>query len=154
MLKIPYGDDMSWQKELYDKYPKLFRQKDLPATDTCMCWGICCGGGWKDIIEEACEAITKLNNEYSQFTVEFTQVKEKFAGLRLYYQVKSPTIDYVGTNAALAHQLAEKVFEIVNLAEEKSYRTCEVCGAPGKESGTSWIQTLCDEHAPKNLPTE
>ena len=39
------------QQKLYDTYPKLFIQKDLPPQQTAMCWGICCGDGWYDLID-------------------------------------------------------------------------------------------------------
>jgi hypothetical protein len=34
------------QQKLYEKYPKIFVQKDLPMSQTAMCWGIDCGDGW------------------------------------------------------------------------------------------------------------
>ena len=38
------------QDKLFEKYPKLYRQKDLDKTQTAMCWGISCGSGWYNII--------------------------------------------------------------------------------------------------------
>ena len=58
-----------------------------------------------------------------------TQVKEKFGGLRFYY------------NGGDDHILG-----IVNMAESMSYRTCEECGAPAKSNNEGWIRTLCEEH--------
>lgn len=45
------------QKDLYRKYPKIFRQKDLPKTETCMCWGIDTGDGWYQILDNLCACI-------------------------------------------------------------------------------------------------
>jgi hypothetical protein len=45
------------QKQLFDKYPKIFRQKDLPMTQTCMCWGIDTGDGWYTLIDDLCSII-------------------------------------------------------------------------------------------------
>ena len=42
------------QQKLYDKYLKIFGQKDLPMTQTAMCWGINCGDGWYNIIDNLC----------------------------------------------------------------------------------------------------
>lgn len=56
------------------------------------------------------------------------QVKEKFGGLRFYMNY------YV-----------EEIEELINEAEEKSYKTCERCGAPGKSREGGWIITLCDK---------
>ena len=42
------------QNKLFEKYPKIFGQKDLPMTQTAMCWGIDCGDGWYNIIDTLC----------------------------------------------------------------------------------------------------
>jgi len=42
------------QNKLFEKYPKIFGQKDLPMTQTAMCWGISCGDGWYNIIDTLC----------------------------------------------------------------------------------------------------
>jgi hypothetical protein len=39
------------EEQLYNKYPKLFKERSLPMTQTCMCWGIECGSGWFDILD-------------------------------------------------------------------------------------------------------
>lgn len=57
------------------------------------------------------------------------QVKEKFGGLRFYYNGGD---DYIKG--------------VVDMAEEMSYVTCEECGAPGKPTKGGWIRTLCKEH--------
>jgi hypothetical protein len=35
-----------------------------------------------------------------------------------------------------------------------SYRTCEVCGAPGKRYSNGWHTTLCEIHAEMHGKTE
>ena len=45
------------QSKLYKKYPKIFEQKDLPMTQTCMCWGVDCGDGWYWILDMLCGTI-------------------------------------------------------------------------------------------------
>lgn len=45
------------QEQLFQKYPKIFRQKDLPMTQTAMCWGIECGDGWYMLIDELCKCL-------------------------------------------------------------------------------------------------
>ena len=45
------------QDKLYSKYPKLFGQKDQSMYQTCMCWGLECGSGWYNIIDNACRLI-------------------------------------------------------------------------------------------------
>lgn len=162
MSNDPYADYIKqlevkpWQKELYDKYPKLFRQKDLPAADTCMCWGIACGEGWKGIIDDACQKLQKYADD-NGIIIEFAQVKEKFAGLRLYTQIiypdghklKDVVIDVAGVGSFREEKEAiwKGVHQITGAAEELSYKTCEVCGKEGKPRKGDWISTLCDEHA-------
>ena len=72
------------QDKLFEKYPKIFRQKDLSPQETCMCWGIACGDGWYDIIDTLCHQIQSYvdNNKISQ--VEALQVKSKWGTLRFY----------------------------------------------------------------------
>jgi len=66
------------QDKLFTDFPGLFYEKDLPATQTCMCWGLDCGDGWYDLIYKACL-------ELQHHTIRFSQVKEKYGGLRLYW---------------------------------------------------------------------
>jgi hypothetical protein len=42
------------QDKLFKKYPKIFQDKDKPATQTCMCWGIDTGDGWFDLLDTLC----------------------------------------------------------------------------------------------------
>jgi len=62
-----------------------------------------------------------------------TQVKEKFGGLRFYYNGGDEYIDGI---TAMAEAMAEI--------------TCETCGKPGKKTNHGWIRTLCDEHNDSN----
>ena len=58
-----------------------------------------------------------------------SQVKEKFGGLRFYTNGYTDVID-----------------GMISIAESMSYRTCEVCGNPGRSNNYGWISTLCDTH--------
>lgn len=58
------------------------------------------------------------------------QVKEKFGGLRFY------------TNSG-----DDIIYAYISMAESMSYRTCEVCGSPGKVYRDGWHTTLCSTHA-------
>lgn len=72
------------QNKLYEKYPDLFKDKDLPMSETCMCWGIDVGDGWYHILDNMCERISQVQEQYD-VKVKFTQVKEKYATLRVYH---------------------------------------------------------------------
>lgn len=39
------------------KYPKIFRDRNAPMTETCMCWGFEHGDGWYNIIDMLCSSI-------------------------------------------------------------------------------------------------
>lgn len=58
-----------------------------------------------------------------------SQVKEKFGGLRFYYDGGD---DYISALSAMA--------------ESMSYVTCEECGNPGKPTRGGWVRTLCETH--------
>ena len=45
------------EEKLYKKYPKLFVERNLPMTQTCMCWGLECSRGWFSILNNMCHTI-------------------------------------------------------------------------------------------------
>ena len=99
------------QEKLFADFPKMFRQKDLPKTETCMCWGIDCPDEWFDIIYAVCETIQTmtdnnkdLSDKYPQ--VEFTQVKEKFGSLCMYNNTNT---DYVNGVIDMADTMVQKL---------------------------------------------
>lgn len=121
-------------RQLCEKYPKIFADRNLPMTETCMCWGFGHGDGWYNIIDNLCNLIQshidfkeKQGNIIPQVVAE--QVKEKFGTLRFYYRGGDGYID-----------------GIVDMAEAMSGVTCETCGKPGQRYSGGWIRTLCDEH--------
>ena len=170
-------------KQLCEKYPKIFAGRHGKPTETLMCFGFEHGDGWYNIIDalcfniqrhvdssrkrrasalrmnrkikkaiqmnsiepianvyqgswwqEKCEKILQ-NKEYEKVPekvhqVVAVQVKEKFGGLRFYTNYSDNVVN-----------------ALISMAESMSYRTCEVCGTPGKSRHGGWIRTLCDEHA-------
>lgn len=108
--------------------PKLYAQRNMPMSQTCMCWGFP-GDGWFGLLLEASLALEALN-----LRIEAVQVKEKFGTLRFY--IGGPDFN------------DERVQAIVRRAERRSAVECEECGAAGKGRGGGWIRTLCDAHAP------
>lgn len=61
--------------------------------------------------------------------IEVQQIKEKFGGLRFYYQGGDERID-----------------GMVTMAEVWAHRSCETCGNVGEQRNGGWIRTLCDKH--------
>jgi hypothetical protein len=61
--------------------------------------------------------------------IQVQQIKEKFGGLRFYYQ---------GGN--------DEISGMVRMAELWAGHTCETCGDKGHRRDGGWIRTLCDVH--------
>lgn len=129
----------AFEQRMKEKYPKMF---SLPFG------GFACGEGWWLIIETLCEKIssyTKWKNstraalqkdnpydrdipqEVSQVVV--AQIKEKFGGLRFYYDGGD-----------------DEIRGMVDMAESWAGASCETCGCPGTSGGQGWIRTLCPMH--------
>lgn len=129
------------QHQLIEQYPAMFSlasNKNEPIG----AYGIECGNGWFDILSSLCFMIAQQerniegNNKYlisqNKEPVEyepfrFTQIKEKFGGLRVYY--------YGGN---------EYIRGLVGMAASWSYHTCEKCGNKGSPDKKGWIMTLCE----------
>ena len=128
-------------KQLVEKYPLIFKNRFGDMKETLMCFGFEHGDGWYQILDSLCGQIqhyTDWNNNnrnkgYEQYKevpqVVAMQVKEKFGGLRFYYEGGD-----------------ERIFGMVQMAESWAYHTCEECGAPGTLGGKGWIRTLCPTH--------
>ena len=122
------------QQALYDKYPELFERHILPATQTCMCWGITTGDGWYDIIDRLCQRITDHCSDNDIELPRFEQVKEKFGGLRVYFH----------------ESVGPVMIQFAVEAENASVQTCEETGRPGTlYLCGSWYRTLADDVAAK-----
>lgn len=115
------------QDKLFTKYPKIFAQRKLPMTQTCMCWGIECGDGWYKIIDLLCELLQWDTDKNKHPQIEAVQVKEKHGSIRFY------------TNGE-----DDKQHGLICFAERLSEETCEECGSMENVTQTTgWICTLC-----------
>lgn len=128
-----YNEDEydAFEKKMTEAYPEMFSHPY---------GGFAVGAGWWPILEALCGQIhhhVKWKQEQKEKygrgdgcpDVIVEQIKEKFGGLRFYYQ---------GGN--------EMVDGMVRMAESWASHTCEECGKPGKSRSGGWIRTLCDEH--------
>lgn len=119
------------EKSLYNRYPKLFAQKDLPSSESRMIDGICISDGWYELFEKLCIELQKLSDK-TKVQIEFVQCKQKFAGLRVH------TSNHSDETRAIIHKY-----------EEKACRTCEECGSTEtvnvREVEGFWLETLCDK---------
>jgi len=83
------------------------------------------GDGWLQLIHDLIEELIAAG-----WDTQVCQVKEKFGGLRFYINTGS-----------------DEIFDIISKYEEKSYKTCEVCGEKGElHTNMGWHRTLCDDH--------
>jgi hypothetical protein len=121
-------------RQLVEKYSKIFANRYADMRTTAMCWGFEHGDGWYPIIDSLCGNIqnhidwqTKQGKTVPQ--VVATQVKEKFGTLRFYYDGGDDVID-----------------GMVRMAESWSAVACEECGTPGTQNSRGWIKTLCETH--------
>lgn len=132
----------SLSKELCDKYPSLFSLKDNNR-EPIGAYGIECDDGWYDILSSICfmvdqhERNIEGNNKYrisqNQNPIDyepfqFTQIKEKFGGLRVY---SNGGDDYTRG--------------LIGMAECWSYKTCEICGNKGQTTKHGWLTTICEK---------
>lgn len=129
-------------KRLTEQFPKLFAH---PMTgETIERFSFECGDGWYSLIEAIAEAIDwretslrqqaewkKNRGEEAEDPPEYqaVQVKEKFGTLRFYTNYSDEYIDGA-----------------IDLAQNLSSKTCEICGQAGQMRGGSWIKSLCDQH--------
>jgi hypothetical protein len=112
-------------QRLEEQFPKMFSEPY---------GGIAVGEGWWTIVESLCGQIqhhidwkNKFGPVVDQVTV--AQIKEKFGGLRFYYDGGD-----------------EQVRGMVSMAESWASNTCEICGVPSTKQTTGWIKNVCDEH--------
>jgi hypothetical protein len=118
--------------KLYVNYQGLFSRKDLPMSQTCMCWGIEVGDGWYNLIDELCSKLVALHPN-----IRADQVKEKYGTLRF----------YISSEGKVPATLMDKAYDLEDEYETKSSTICEECGNVGLLRGNGWLRTLCDAHA-------
>jgi len=123
-------------KYLVKKYPNLYRDRNADMRSTCMCWGFDCGNGWYRIIERLSykleQLIIALGPQKEGWEVCASQVKEKYGSLRFYMTTET-----------------DEMAELIRKAENKSEKTCEHCGKPGKIIGGGWLYCRCRKCAKK-----
>ncbi|MHA2220235.1 MAG: hypothetical protein ACXACY_30520 [Candidatus Hodarchaeales archaeon] len=118
--------DIGLQKRLLKDYPTLFKalEENTSGIMLPLSFGIECGNGWFDLINKLFKELAKDE------TMRLSQVKEKFGGLRVY-----------------TYLYTEESGKLIDEAEKKSFRICELCGEKGRPRNTMWIKTLCKKHA-------
>jgi hypothetical protein len=90
--------------------------------------------GWLPLIKELDRELSALDSDYG-----IVQIKEKFGGLRFYFEPSSDC----------SAEVADAMFELEHKYERESYLRCELCGSredvETSGHGGYWIKTLCLE---------
>ena len=152
-------------KQLCEKFPKIFAQRNGDMCETCMCWGFSCGDGWYPILEALCWNIqSHIKNRL--LTIKFAEkwnanvADPDFEWPDYWAERKKRTVPEP-VSQVVATQVKEKfgtlrfyfsggddvIDGMVSMAESMSSRMCEVCSAPAivaQEGG--YIRTVCKEH--------
>lgn len=87
--------------------------------------------GWSGLVRDCHNKLFDFDPNY-----KILQIKEKFGGLRYYFEPSFP---------AYTHTMRTKVLEM----EKQSFAVCELCGENGKlrkTKKTNWYKTLCEKH--------
>ena len=129
-------DNMEDEFEKYDEFAKHMEER-FPKMFAEPYGGFACGEGWWPILESLCANIQSHTDWWNKNhekhpvveQVVVGQIKEKFGGLRFYYEGGD-----------------DQIRGMVTIAEAWASHSCETCGAPGKSRQGGWIKTLCDLH--------
>ena len=93
------------KQEILEKYPSLYREKDLPMDKSCMHWGLDVPEDWLPVIDKLSEVLSnppvenyetsknwrllgKPQFNWTKPTIIAKQVKIKYGELRFYYQIE------------------------------------------------------------------
>lgn len=134
--------DPEKQLKLKELFPLTYRSLKAPSSlfppSPISERGIECGNGWYQILHDLSETIEKTLEklEPASLPTYVSQVKEKFGGLQVYLESSQGSIDEL-----------DELEEAIAKTNTLSYKTCEVCGDPGKLRKGSWLMTLCEEHS-------
>ena len=150
--------------KLMGEFPILFRDRNKPMTQTCMCWGIECGIGWYEPIYNLCCKLESLNEFFFKnngFIVKADQVKEKYGCLTWYWSFdKASPGEWTDADSEnwespkyrhFRHACTSIVEHLISNAETDCFNTCEECGArigfiwtPRYET-VGWVKYICKD---------
>lgn len=127
-------------EELIAEFPFLKATEENP-----WCYGNCAGDnwfyecpeGWHKLFYELLQKINEILKQENG-SLQIHQVKEKFGGLRFYYELNN-----------CSKKAIEQICALEYIAECESYKVCVHCGKPVKYRTTGWITYICEECADK-----
>lgn len=92
------------EQQFATRWPEWFVDLYGDPLQTCMSRGFQHRDGWFDLVWRLCEQIEKVPNKGKSFKV--AQVKEKFGGLRFYFEGGNDASDAIRACTAAAAQLS------------------------------------------------
>jgi hypothetical protein len=134
---------------LVARFPRLFKGQhprvwsDLPQ-------------GWTEVADQLFADLDAMLDDDAAKLFEVIQIKEKFAGLRVYWELgkeQTTVMDFhapgavqrVDEGPAKPTVLFERIRDRVKQAGEEAATTCQRCGNGGASAGgRGWIMTLCE----------
>lgn len=120
--------------QFLQKYPILYSKLS----------GFDCNKGWYQLIDELSEKIEEINLKFEnpEHKIYAAQVKQKFGGLRFYTEISDSLFD----EEELQQNVVQTVYDLIAIAETKSYTVCEDCGLPGTiTKNRAYVETLCEK---------
>lgn len=118
-------------EEFKQKFPILFKNLEYMNVPE----------GWKDLVNDLCMDLIRCEALYQvpQYEpVVFAQIKEKYGGLRVYYDGGFMNDD---------PQHVEPIINTIRTYEDMSLKTCSVCGIRNDvklKSIRGWMLTCCN----------
>lgn len=131
--------DIQKQAYLFNTFSELFKERKLPPSSSCMCFGIECGDGWYGIIEHLCRRLMSTAMAHGYSPPSFSQIKEKYGTLRVHYNY--PIIPDISN----IDDYFKEIDVLITDAEDASSFVCERCGTTENvfTDQSGWIATLC-----------
>ena len=130
------------QEKLYETYPEIFKDKELPESESCMHRGIETGDGWYDLIDMLCQKLQwqASVNKYPQVVAE--QVKQECGSFNFIFRTEATE----ESGKFKQPRTAEYLRGMVHFAESMSKMICEKCGAIGEPHGrVPRMYVRCDD---------
>lgn len=126
---------------IQERYPALFPEK----------FGIECESGWDELVIFTCKYFQGKLDGKAVDEIRFSQIKEKFGLLRIYFNVNfSPNV--------VSRTTFEELHHTISIIEEMSGLICEDCGEIKTKTRNvgitqihGWLRTLCDKCAKETI---
>jgi hypothetical protein len=144
-----------WLTEEYERLKQAEYERIRARFPTLVTRGFECWTGWFPIIERFFDEVADTLDGAPNVRFDLIQVKEKFAGLCIYYRVNPPKPgNYLDTREFRAADAPWQIDMAYERARKKAATTCEVCGQPGVfRNNKGFFATRCDTHVDGGEPS-